>query len=185
MWDWNDRLVPAEIRRQVRSFAGAGFRGLVIQPAAGLPSRPMDTEWLEAVEAAIDEARRCGLVVLFRERVQFPPSTALTDPRKTAASLSRKILRFEIFPYVDPKSESFPSRSERTLAFYSAKQVDGRLIDCERLLPIVPDEDDDIDAPLDPFVAALRANHPDLVLPGCSLWTLASQGRRAQPALLR
>src|SRR5947209_929228 len=62
-WCWNDGPEPREVRRQVRAFVQAGMGGFCIVPGAGQPHAISGDAWLDALEAAIDEAKRTGLTV--------------------------------------------------------------------------------------------------------------------------
>ncbi|MDQ2731834.1 MAG: hypothetical protein M3Y56_09265, partial [Armatimonadota bacterium] len=130
-WDWNDRLDTAEVRRQVRCFAEANFRGFIITPAAGLLSHPLDTEWMDALEAAVDEAQRQNLKICLQERMHLPAPTLSNSNQQQAHGLYGSILKAEVLA-AGPDSNP-PPPAHNTIAFYSARQVNGKLVHIHRL----------------------------------------------------
>ena len=60
-WSWNDKLDPAETRRQVALMDEAGIGGFFMHARGGLLTEYMSDEWFLNVEAAIDEARGRGM----------------------------------------------------------------------------------------------------------------------------
>lgn len=58
LWSWNDKLEPEELRTQVRQMHEAGFGGFFMHARAGLETEYLGEEWMQAVEASVDEAER-------------------------------------------------------------------------------------------------------------------------------
>ena len=57
-WAWNGAVEPAEVRRQVADFKQKGFGGFFIHARGGLLVPYMGEKWMQAVEAAVDSAKR-------------------------------------------------------------------------------------------------------------------------------
>ena len=60
-WSWNDRLEPAELRRQVRSMKEAGLGGFFMHARGGLETEYMSQDWFECIKACVDEAKKTGM----------------------------------------------------------------------------------------------------------------------------
>ena len=57
-WSWNDKLEPKHLRKQIRSMKAAGIGGFFMHARGGLLTEYMGEEWMKAVEACIDEAKK-------------------------------------------------------------------------------------------------------------------------------
>ena len=57
-WSWNDKLEPEELRRQIRAMKEAGIGGFFMHARGGLVTEYMGEDWMKAVEACIDEAKK-------------------------------------------------------------------------------------------------------------------------------
>lgn len=57
-WSWNDRLEPAELRRQIRVMKAASMGGFFMHARGGLETEYMGEDWYAAIEASIDEAQK-------------------------------------------------------------------------------------------------------------------------------
>jgi len=71
-WSWNGRMEPGEVRRQVREFAAAGYGGVMIHARIGLLTPYLGEEWFGCCDAAIEEARACGLSVWLYDEDKWP-----------------------------------------------------------------------------------------------------------------
>src|SRR5512146_3389645 len=71
-WSWNERLEPHELRRQVHLFADAGWGGAFMHSRPGLVTPYLKDEWFAAVEAVVDESRKCGLKVYLYDEDGWP-----------------------------------------------------------------------------------------------------------------
>lgn len=91
LWFWNGELSEAEVRNQIRSMQADGYAGFGIVPAYGMstprPASPsthalrgrdlfMSPEFLDAYEAAVDEAARLDLKVCLYDEFWFPSGWA-------------------------------------------------------------------------------------------------------------
>ncbi len=70
-WSWNDKLDPEELRRQIRQFHQQGLGGFFMHARIGLDTPYMSEEWMQAVEACIDEARKLGMLAWLLRRGQM------------------------------------------------------------------------------------------------------------------
>ena len=57
-WSWNDKLEPEHLRKQIRDMKAAGIGGFFMHARGGLLTEYMGEEWMKAVEACIDEAKK-------------------------------------------------------------------------------------------------------------------------------
>lgn len=60
-WFWNDIMEPAEVRRQVTEMAARNIGGFFMHARMGRITPYMSEEWMAAIDAAVDEARKLGL----------------------------------------------------------------------------------------------------------------------------
>ena len=60
-WSWNDKLDPEELRRQIREMKKAGLGGFFMHARGGLQTAYLSDEWMECVNACLDEAGKCGI----------------------------------------------------------------------------------------------------------------------------
>lgn len=60
-WSWNDKLAPELLRWQVREMYKAGLGGYFMHARGGLETPYLSNEWMEAIEACIDEGKKIGM----------------------------------------------------------------------------------------------------------------------------
>jgi hypothetical protein len=72
----NDKLEPAEIKRQVRSFSDAGMGGVYLHSRDGLLTEYLGNEWWDAMDAAVEEANKLGLHACFYDEDKWPSGYA-------------------------------------------------------------------------------------------------------------
>ena len=60
-WSWNEKLDVEETREQVRKMNEAGIGGFFMHARGGLQTEYMGKEWFDNIEAAADEAEKCGM----------------------------------------------------------------------------------------------------------------------------
>ncbi len=60
-WSWNDLLDPAELRRQIQLMHDAGIGGFFMHARGGLQTVYLSKEWMECVNACLDEAGKLGM----------------------------------------------------------------------------------------------------------------------------
>ena len=54
-WSWNDKLEPEELRHQIREMHKAGIGGFFMHARGGLQTVYLSDEWMECVNACLDE----------------------------------------------------------------------------------------------------------------------------------
>ena len=75
-WFWNDRLDEAEVRWQIREMHAQGVKGFFIHPRQGLEQPYLADAFFALVEAAVDEARRLGMVANLYDEYPYPSGAA-------------------------------------------------------------------------------------------------------------
>lgn len=60
-WSWNDKLEPEELRRQIRWMKDMGMGGFFMHARGGLKTEYLSEEWMECVDACVDEAQKTGM----------------------------------------------------------------------------------------------------------------------------
>ena len=60
-WSWNDKLEPEELRRQIRWMKDNGMGGFFMHARGGLKTPYLSEEWMECVDACVDEAEKLGM----------------------------------------------------------------------------------------------------------------------------
>ncbi|WP_256759081.1 glycosyl hydrolase [Cohnella sp. WQ 127256] len=71
-WSWNDKLDKTEIARQLREFKTVGIHGVFIHARGGLQTPYMGEEWMDAVESAIEEAKRMDMEIWLYDEDAWP-----------------------------------------------------------------------------------------------------------------
>jgi hypothetical protein len=71
-WSWNERMDPAEVRRQIDLMADAGWGGAFMHSRSGLQTPYLGEEWFDAIEAGIDQSRKRGLKVYLYDEDGWP-----------------------------------------------------------------------------------------------------------------
>ena len=71
-WSWNDDLDPEELREQIREMKRAGLGGFIMHDRSGLMIRYMGERWMECIAAAVDEARKQGMLAWLYDEDRFP-----------------------------------------------------------------------------------------------------------------
>ncbi len=73
---FNHLLDPVQIRAWVRELAARGMDGFFIHPREGLMTPYLSEAWFEAVGAAIDEAKKCGIKAWMYDEFPYPSGVA-------------------------------------------------------------------------------------------------------------
>ncbi len=94
LWGWNEVIEPDEVRRQVRELARGGLGGAFVHVRIGLITPYMGAAFMDAVAAALDEARALGLRLYLYDEDRWPSGWAggaapLRDPSFRAKWLLR------------------------------------------------------------------------------------------------
>lgn len=87
-WSWNDKLEPEHLRSQIRAMKEAGIGGFFMHARGGLVTEYMGEEWMKAVEACIDEAKKQNMNAWCYDENGWPSGFAgmklLDDPANFA-----------------------------------------------------------------------------------------------------
>ncbi|MFA5292978.1 MAG: hypothetical protein WC496_08095 [Phycisphaerae bacterium] len=75
-WSWNEAMQPDEVRRQVRLLARGGMGGGFIHSRIGLLTEYLGDKWFTAVDAALDEAQKCGILMYLYDEDKWPSGFA-------------------------------------------------------------------------------------------------------------
>lgn len=75
-WALNETLAPAEMRRQVREFHRAGMGGFFLHSRIGLITPYLGDEWMDALEAAVSEAKVLGMKAWLYDEDKWPSGYA-------------------------------------------------------------------------------------------------------------
>lgn len=71
-FSWNERMEPAELRRQVDLIAEGGWGGAFVHSRIGLTTPYLGEEWFRAVDATIDQCSKRGLKVWLYDEDKWP-----------------------------------------------------------------------------------------------------------------
>jgi hypothetical protein len=71
-WFWNDVIDPAEVRRQIAEMAAQNIGGFFMHARMGRITGYMSDEWMAAVKAAVDEAKKLGLYAWIYDEDGWP-----------------------------------------------------------------------------------------------------------------
>lgn len=100
-WSWNDKMEPDEVRRQVRDFHAAGIGGFFMHSRGGLETAFLSQEWFLACDAAVDEARKLGMLAWAYDEDRWPSGTAggiVTGRYPETAAINLEAVRQSEFP---------------------------------------------------------------------------------------
>ena len=75
-WSWNAEMTPEEVRRQVRELYEQGVGGFFIHSRDGLETPYLGREWMDCVEAAVDEAKQLGITAWLYDDDRWPSGNA-------------------------------------------------------------------------------------------------------------
>jgi hypothetical protein len=75
-WSWNDWMDADRLRQQIRDFHAAGIGGFFMHSRGGLETPFLSEEWFRACDAAIDEARKLGMLAWAYDEDRWPSGAA-------------------------------------------------------------------------------------------------------------
>ncbi len=126
-WSWNSRLDPAELTRQIAGFKEQGMGGFFIHSREGLETAYMGPEWMAAVRAVVEAARREGLYAWLYDEDRWPSGAAGgLVPARGGDAFRSEVLTAEIRR--DPVTVD-----ENVLTIYRARVEEGKLLSAERV----------------------------------------------------
>jgi len=115
-WSWNDKLDPEELRRQIREFHQQGLGGFFMHARIGLDTPYMSEEWMQAVAACIDEAKKLGMLAWLYDEDKWPSGFAGGLVSGRGGDYNQKLLRVREIPVDWNMREFIPH--DRSLAVY-------------------------------------------------------------------
>ena len=110
-WSWNDKLAPAELRYQVREMHKAGLGGFFMHARGGLQTAYLSAEWMECVNACLDEAGKLGMEAWLYDENGWPSGFGGGLVNGLGEKYQQKYLRFE-------KNLLKNCGTDNTLAYY-------------------------------------------------------------------
>lgn len=135
-WSWNDKLDPEELRRQIREFHQQGLGGFFMHARIGLDTPYMSEEWMNAIAACIDEARKLGMLAWLYDEDKWPSGFAGGLVSGRGGDFNQKLLKVREIPVDWNMREFIPH--DRSLAVYTVtrkgkqwlewKEVTGRAL---------------------------------------------------------
>lgn len=75
-WAWNGKLDPNELRRQVRVMHRMGLGGFFMHSRVGLDTPYLSKEWMDCVEACVDEADKLDMKAWLYDEDRWPSGAA-------------------------------------------------------------------------------------------------------------
>ena len=118
-WSWNEKLDPEVLREQVRQMHEAGLGGFFMHARGGLQTAYLSEEWMECVNACLDEAGKLGMDAWLYDENGWPSGFGGGLVNGLGVKYQQKYLRHEIIDAAEA------CKDDTTIAFYT---TDGALI---------------------------------------------------------
>ena len=112
-WSWNAELKPEELRWQIRQMHAAGLGGFFMHARSGLQTEYLSKEWMQCVEASLDEAGKLGMDAWLYDENGWPSGFGGGLVNAMGEKYQAKYLRYEIIDAAEV------SGKENTLGLYS------------------------------------------------------------------
>ena len=119
-WSWNDKLDPEELRRQVREMAAAGLGGFFMHARGGLRTAYLSDEWMECVNACLDEAGKCGIDGWLYDENGWPSGFGGGLVNGLGVRYQQKYLRHEFLDAADLEA----AEKENTVGWYNPETLE-------------------------------------------------------------
>lgn len=75
-WSWNDKLDPDVLREQIRWMKKNGIGGFFMHARGGLRTEYMSEDWMQCVDACVDEAKQQGMQAWIYDENGWPSGFA-------------------------------------------------------------------------------------------------------------
>ena len=111
-WSWNDKLDPEELRHQIREMCKVGIGGFFMHARGGLQTKYMSNEWMDCINACLDEAGKLGMEAYLYDENGWPSGFGDGLVNGLGEDYQLKYLRWE----KKPLSEC---SDEHTIGYYS------------------------------------------------------------------
>ena len=112
-WSWNDKLDPAELRSQIQEMHKQGLGGFFMHARGGLQTAYLSPEWMECVNACLDEAKKLGMEAWLYDENGWPSGFGGGLVNGLGINYQAKYLRYEIIDAAEAAGR------ENTLGLYS------------------------------------------------------------------
>lgn len=112
-WSWNADLKPDELRWQIREMHKAGMGGFFMHARGGLQTAYLSKEWMDCVNASLDEARQLGMDAWLYDENGWPSGFGGGLVNGLGPVYQAKYLRHEFI------SREEAQYKENTIGFYT------------------------------------------------------------------
>lgn len=112
-WSWNDRLEPAELKRQIDAMRSAGYGGFFMHSRVGLVTKYLSDEWMEDVRACADYAEQQGLFAWLYDEDMWPSGYAAGAVPAASDDFKEKALVLVDESALRPGDEVFAERVQK------------------------------------------------------------------------
>lgn len=126
-WSWNDKLDPEELRYQIREMHKQGLGGFFMHARGGLQTAYLSAEWMDCVNACLDEAGKLGMEAWLYDENGWPSGFGGGLVNALGIKYQQKYLRCE-------KKLLKECGTENTIAYYDE---DGKFL--SRIMPENPE----------------------------------------------
>jgi hypothetical protein len=72
LWDWNHRMTPERVVRQIHDMYETGHGGFVIHARPGLKTAYLSDEWFDMIELSVKEAKKLDMIVWLYDEEGWP-----------------------------------------------------------------------------------------------------------------
>jgi len=134
-WFWNDRMCPAELRRQIAEMHARNIGGFYMHARMGRVTPYMSDEWMACIRACIEQAERLGMAAWIYDEDGWPSGfgggavNALGD-----AYLQKYALGHEIPLEPNARTIQLPVL-DGILAVFTARRLGGQLAEVRLVEP--------------------------------------------------
>lgn len=115
-WSWNDKLDPAVLREQIREMHKAGLGGFFMHARGGLKTAYLSPEWMECINACLDEAQKLGMNAWLYDENGWPSGFGGGIVNGMGVKYQQKYLRCE-------KRKLKECGTENTIAYYDENGI--------------------------------------------------------------
>lgn len=113
-WSWNDKLDPEELRWQIREMHRQGLGGFFMHARGGLQTAYLSDDWMECVNACLDEAGKLGMEAWLYDENGWPSGFGGGLVNGLGEKYQQKYLRAE-------KKLLKDCGTQNTVAYYDAE----------------------------------------------------------------
>ncbi len=122
-WAWNDRLEPAELRRQIQLMKQQGYGGFFMHSRVGLDTDYLSTEWFRAIRACYQSAHELDMEAWLYDEDKWPSGAAGGLVTRSRPDLAPKGLAAT---RIEASQLASSLRDPATLAVYALRRAGTR-----------------------------------------------------------